>query len=341
MKNYIGISRDHSGSMRSISLSAGRDYNNTISSIKQESERHNIDTIVSVVECGVGRSGIVRRDVVNSNVTALKPIEDYSYIADGYSTPLFDSVGELIALLESVPDKNDPDVSFLVMIITDGEENSSKKWTANSLTRKIQELQATDRWSFIFRVPRGGRRRLRMLGIPDGNILEWDQTEQGMQASSQATCAAFTSYYSDRSLGKTSTQKFYTDLSDISINDVQNNLQDISKSIQTFRVKTSEHGIQIRDFVEKKIKTPMVKGTAFYQLSKTEKVQEYKKIIIRDRIKGHVYSGSAARHMLGLPQYGEIKLIPGTHGQYDVFIQSTSVNRKLVADTDVLLWMNA
>jgi hypothetical protein len=271
----------------------------------------------------------------------LKPIEDYRYVADGYSTPLLDSVGELIELLENVPDKHDPEVSFLVMIITDGEENSSRKWNSRRLTEKIRELQATDRWTFIFRVPRGGRRTLQGFGIPDGNILEWDQTEKGMQASSAATCEAFTSYYSDRSVGKKSTQKFFTNLADISIGEVKESLKDISSEIKTFRVKTSEHGIQVRDFVEGKIKTDMKKGTAFYQLSKTEKVQEYKKIIIRDRIKGHTYSGSAARNMLGLPQYGEIRLVPGTHGQYDVFIQSTSVNRKLVADTDVLLWMNA
>jgi hypothetical protein len=31
-------------------------------------------------------------------------------------------------------------------------------------------------------------------------------------------------------------------------------------------------------------------------------------------------------------------LAPGQHGQYEIFIQSTSTNRKLVEDTNVMVW---
>ena len=117
-------------------------------------------------------------------------------------------------------------------------------------------------------------------------------------------------------------------------------LVDVSNQVTIHRVKTVDHGIQIRDYVEQKLKKVYIRGSVFYQLTKTEKVQDYKEIAIRDRIKGHVYTGASARDLLGLPEYGEIKLIPGSHGQYDVFIQSTSVNRKLVADTDVLILNN-
>jgi hypothetical protein len=126
----------------------------------------------------------------------------------------------------------------------------------------------------------------------------------------------------------------------VDISKVKRTLVDVSNQVTTHRVKTADHGIQIRDFVEQKLKKIYIRGSVFYQLSKTEKVQDYKEIAIRDRIKGHIYTGSNARELLGLPEYGEIKLIPGSHGQYDVFIQSTSVNRKLVADTDVLILNN-
>ena len=171
MKNYIGISRDHSASMRGLEAAASSDYNDNIASIKEGSAEHNIDTIVSVVKCGVGRAATVEREVVNSNVIALNPIKAGQYVADGNATPLFDSVGDLIEQLESVPDANDLDVSFIVMVITDGGENSSRKWTGSSIAKKIAELRKTDRWTFSFRVPRGYKRELAQYGIRVNTIV--------------------------------------------------------------------------------------------------------------------------------------------------------------------------
>ena len=74
MKTYFGISRDHSGSMRGIARAAARDYNSLIQSIKENSAAEQIDTIVSVVKCGVGVRGSIERDVTNSNVQTLQPI---------------------------------------------------------------------------------------------------------------------------------------------------------------------------------------------------------------------------------------------------------------------------
>ena len=337
MKNYVGISRDHSLSMSSIALAAGRDYNDNIASIKEGAIEHNIDTIVSVVKCGAGRPAAVVREVINSNVQMLQPIKDGHYITDGNSTPLFDSVGDLIEQLQAVPDANDENVSFVVMIITDGEENSSKKWSGQTVGAKIKELQATDRWTFVFRVPRGSRRALTQYGIPAGNILEWDQTDRGVQAASVATRSAVKSFYAARASGVKSTDKFYADLSEVSISDVKTALVDISGQVSVYVVAANNNGVQIRDFVEAQGIT-FTKGCAFYQLSKTEEVQDYKQLAIRDKISGAVYSGFAARDMLGLPHTGTCKLAPGQHGQYDIFIQSTSVNRKLVEKTNVMVW---
>lgn len=341
MKNYIGISRDHSASMRSIEHAAARDYNDNIAAIRDGSTREGQDTIVSVVKCGVGQRGSIEREVVNSNVSKLKPLNESRYGATGWSTPLFDSVGDLIEILEAAPDKDKGDVSFLVMAITDGLDNASRRWSASSLSRKIQQLQGTDRWTFVFRVPRGYKRSLVGMGIPEGNILEWDQTEQGVQVATIATRQAFDAYYSDRSRGLTSTRNFYTtDLSKVTARTVKSKLIDISDEVDFWNVQSQHDGMQIRDFVERKLRRgEMKKGAAFYQLTKPEKeVQDYKQIAIRDKKTKAVYSGVEARNILGLPHNGTVKVVPGNHGAYDIFIQSTSVNRKLVAGTQVMYW---
>ncbi len=320
--------------MYTIAKAAARDYNSNILAIKEAAQTNNLDTIISVVKCGVGVRASIDREIINSNVQVLQPIPEASYIADGHGTPLFDSVGELIEIMSAVPDASNQEVSFLVMIITDGQNNVERKWTAQKLSNKIQELQATDRWTFVFRVPRGYRSALVRFGIPEGNILEWDQTERGVAAASTATNAAMTSYFTDRKRGVGSTTKFYADLSKVSLNEVKQNLDDISGKVKKFFVKPQEHGAAIRAFVEQH--APFQIGSAFYQLTKTEKVQEAKQICIADKNTGAIYTGYSARDLLGLPHYGAITLVPQKTGNFDVFVQSTSVNRKLVGGTTVL-----
>lgn len=332
-KNYIGISRDHSGSMASIARAAARDYNSTITSIQQESVTAGLDTIVSVVQCG-GYG--VERETVNSSIAALKPLVESHYRASG-GTPLWDSVGDLIEQFEATPDANDTNVSFLVMAITDGEENGSYRYTTRSLMEKIKKLQATDRWTFVFRVPKGYARSLASQGIPAGNILEWEQSDRGMQASTQATSSAFAGYYQAMAKGVRATDKFYTNVASISQTELKAALIDISSQVNVWNVPVT---VAIKPFCEAQLNgQAMAKGGAFYQLTKTEdEVQDYKQIAIRDKNTGAVYSGAAARDMLGLPQYGMARVAPGDHGGYDVYIQSTSINRKLPAGTTLLYW---
>jgi hypothetical protein len=339
LKNYIGMSRDHSGSMRNIARAAARDYNDNIAAIREASVSNGQDTIVSVVKCGVGRTGTVERESVFSSVQVLKDLAESAYDTDGASTPLWDSVGDLIEQFECAPDVNEPGVSFLIMAITDGQENSSRKYNARTLAQKMNQLQATDRWSFVFRVPRGGRYQLENLGIPSGNILEWDQTERGVQVASAANLKAFTNFYESRSKGLTSTRGFYTtDLTGVSAKTIASKLIDISGDVKFWNVDSDA---QIRPFVEGKLGKAMKKGGAFYQLMKKEdEVQDYKVICIRDKKSGAVYTGVEARNVLGLPHHGTVKVAPGNHGGYDIFIQSTSVNRRLVKGTQLMYWEN-
>lgn len=331
MKNYIGMIRDHSGSMYSLARAAQRDYNDTVSAIQAAAVANNQDTIVSVVRCG----GTVQREVVNSNVKVLQPLTSYS--ASG-GTPLFASVLEIISILKAVPDYNDENVSFLVMATTDGQATDPEN--ASRLVSAIRELQGTDRFTFVFRVPRGYSSQLTRYGIQPGNILEWDQTERGMQVAQQANTQAFNEYFVNRGTGMKSTSKFYANLADVDLKDVQTQLTDISGSAQFFPVSSAEHEMQIRDFVESKLNgAPMVKGGAFYQLVKTEpKVQDYKRIAIRSKADGKVYAGDAARDMLALPKIGTCRLAPDELGDFEVYIQSTSTNRKVAAGTNLMYW---
>jgi hypothetical protein len=97
----------------------------------------------------------------------------------------------------------------------------------------------------------------------------------------------------------------------------------------------------IRDFVTR-AGHQYTTGCAFYELSKREKIQAGKKIAVAEkdaatgRMTGKVFTGPAARQVLGLPE-AEVTVTPGSNTAYTVFVQSTSVNRKLVPGTKLLV----
>ena len=101
---------------------------------------------------------------------------------------------------------------------------------------------------------------------------------------------------------------------------------------QIMRVDTDQ---SIRDFVEDNGLT-FKKGRGFYQLTKTETIQEYKEIVLRDDHTSDLYSGEKARELLGLPRSGSIRTRPVVPHGYTAFVQSTSYNRKLIGGTEFL-----
>jgi len=139
---------------------------------------------------------------------------------------------------------------------------------------------------------------------------------------------------------------FQPDMSKVSKSAVIN-LTDLS---QDFRVWNVDNGIStIRDFVEDKLRNIKLNktlgrqyqiGRAYYQLTKTEEVQASKDMVILDKNTNALYGGQEARSLLGCPTGISFKIKPAIHShQYDIFIKSTSVNRKLINGTKLLYFV--
>lgn len=335
-KQYVGLVRDHSGSMDIHKRKAIKDYNSTIESIRTNSNAHNIDTIVSVVECGGEyNSWNSRMKVVvqNSSINALLPLNDYKCYG---GTPLFESVGALIDIFKKVPDYNSPDVAFLIMAVTDGEDNQSPNWE-RKIAGEIRTLQASDKWTFVFRVPTGhyAKTLTRSKGIYEGNVAEWELTEAGFAAAQVQTDVAFKGYYEARSRGFTSNSTFFTNIDTARMKQDVTKLDNVSSAVQ---LHTVSHQAKIKEFVQNELRACYIPGTIYYELRKKEKVQPQKQLMIVDKTTGAIYAGYQARDLLSLPRDVNIKVSPGYHGNYDIFIQSTSVNRILYPSQKVAYW---
>jgi hypothetical protein len=268
-------------------------------------------------------------------VDKIKPLVS---VNTGGMTALYDGVGTCAERLKKLQKKNDPTTAFCVMVVTDGEENYSSRFDAEMLRKLMAETQGTDKWTYAFSVPNNSYKAalVSRLGIPAGNVTVWDTTSVSGHKNMAATnIGATNSYYVTRSLGATQSTSFYTDLSNVTSKDLKKDLVDVSDEFRAFRVHEEQ---DIKSLVEDRTKKPYVLGSTFYELTKPEAIQAHKDIlIVAKKNKKPVYGGADARDVLGLPSTGTVKVKPGNHGDWNVFVQSTSTNRKLVRGTEVLV----
>ena len=334
LKTHMAFCLDESGSVRGISKALVDSYNKNVQGIKEAIFKEGQEATISAFAFG----GEVAHRTLYSGVQiqTVKPLPSNGIKPYG-STPLFDSLLKAIKELEKYDD-GDFDTCFVVSVVTDGEENSSRdlKKAINLMNDKIK----TDRWTFTFMVPNKSQINFsRCFNIPMGNIQGWDTTSQkGTEEAFHTNTMAYEKYFSSRTQGVRSTQTFYSDLSNVSIKDVKKSLADISKDVKFY---TTNKVMEIRPMAIE-VTGDYIKGSVFYQLVKPEKVvQPYKLIAIRNKVNGKVYAGSAARQMLGIDVNHNIRLAPGDHGEWDIFIQSTSVNRKINPGNYIMVWLDA
>ena len=97
-----------------------------------------------------------------------------------------------------------------------------------------------------------------------------------------------------------------------------------------FQVFAVDEDINVKDFCNKMGITFSV-GRGFYEFTKPEIVQKKKEIVLMNKTTGELYEGSVARTIAGIgPNEDNARIKPGSLPKYRMFIQSTSVNRKLI-----------
>lgn len=328
--NYIAVALDVSGSMSHLLGKATQVCNEIFATAKVKSEEEGQETYVALVTFG----SLVRVIFQPVNVKYWKPIEQPALCG---MTAMFDGVGKAAEILKAAPASASDDVSYLVVTIGDGLENQSQTWSAHKIKQLMLEDQ--DRWTYAFNLPIGsGQTFARQFGIPEENIREWEANATGIQQTSVATQSAMGNYFTARSAGATNVRNFYevtANLDSLKTNVVKAKLDDISNKFKPLEVPKE---MAIKDFVESK-GYAYVTGAAFYELSKPEKVQPNKDVLIMERGKKAIWGGDEARKLIGLPTDGvsHAKLTPGNLSQYRILVKSTSHNRILVRGTLVLL----
>jgi hypothetical protein len=327
LTNHFAIVFDRSGSMQSCKDAAQNAGNANIHAIQEQAQKTGQMTTVTVCQF----DNEINFDYV---MMPAKDAKDFKLVPRN-DTALIAAVLKTIEKLAAFPDVDQKTTSFVVQVVTDGAENASGRHsgaTWDALKKKLSEMQGTDRWTFVFLVPNEyAKNHLVQMGVPTGNIEVWEATDKGAKEMEVKTSAAIGSYYSVRSAGATKSSNYFKpDLSKLKPEDLAK-LTDIRGNCYLWNVDKEQ---PIQAFVESKL-GHYQPGKAFYPLTKKEEVQSYKQIALRDRMTEALYTGPEARALIGLPN-SDVKIEPGDHGKFDIFIMSTSNNRKLVRGSKLL-----
>lgn len=170
---YNLIILDESGSMRSIYNQALSGINETLATIRSNQEIFPLHrNYVSIVTFEGDASGVkLRRDRIP--VGSIKDMTAKDY-APGGCTPLYDAMGiSITRLAESIL----PNDRVMVTIITDGEENSSTRYSGKAIKEMVSR-QREKGWTFAYiGANQDAVEVARELNI--NNALNFDATPEG------------------------------------------------------------------------------------------------------------------------------------------------------------------
>lgn len=136
-------------------------------------------------------------------VVAGKRIAKASHLTDAtYSprggTPLYDAIGTLIeradARVAKRVAKRAPAEDQVVVIVTDGLENSSRTWTQSKVNKLIEKRRSRG-WTFVFLgANQDSYEAGRDLGVDGGNTSNWAPDARGMEVAMASTSRAMIAY---------------------------------------------------------------------------------------------------------------------------------------------------
>lgn len=329
---------DSSGSMGGIKDATIKAFNQLVEDIKVESAKVGLKT-PRVTLYTFGESGHpTLQKYFRQPVDTLMALDGATYRPAG-NTPLYACIEEAIeAIMANSDIANSKDNAVVINVITDGENNMPER-TVGGTAKALQRVTATGRFTVAVMVPRGRKdgllREFGRYGIQAGNVTEWDATAKGVAQASIVNTSSVMSFMGARSMGVTSVDNYYVqpDLSKLTVQDLTN-LDDLSG---IYRVYNVDQEARIDEFVYGRTGKDYVIGSAFYQLTKNERrVQPGKGILLRDKYTKKIYGGAQARRLIGLPDGINATVEPGNHAQFDIFVESTSVNRLLPRGSMVL-----
>lgn len=326
--NHIALVLDASGSMQHLASQVVKVADDQINHLASRSKELDQETRVTVYTFE-GRN--ITCLIYDKDVLRLPSIKGLYKI--GGDTPLIKATLQALDDLKQTPELYG-EHAFLTYVLTDGQENSSGI-NPNVLAARLASLP--DNWTVATFVPNAtGVHEAKKFGFLKDNIAVWDTSStKGVEAVGATIRRTTDQFMQARASGVRGYRNLFTlDTAGLTNRAVQS-LDKLGPG--QFRMLAVRVDSPISTFVERELRRPYRLGEGYYQLTKPVEVQPQKTVAIFDKRAYAVFTGDNARDLIGLPRTHTVRVNPASTPNYEIFIQSTSTNRKLLAGTNLLL----
>lgn len=204
-KTYVVMVLDESGSMAHGQDVTINNFNEQIQTLKANTAE-GAETLVSLIKF----SYTAKVAYENKAVGEVPMLDNLSYVPNG-STSLYDAIGLAVSTVKKDADF-DKNSAALIVILTDGEENSSKEFRGDNIGKLVADLEKTNQWTFTLMGPQANLHRMAdILNVRKGNIAGFDPFSVNSRSFAGATMTvAVSNYMTNRSLGETTMDCFYS-----------------------------------------------------------------------------------------------------------------------------------
>lgn len=212
LRTYIAICIDRSGSMRKSYAATLQGVNEQIAVIRKDAATPGMETYISLYFFNHN----VEPQYKLRSVNLLEDVTEKDYIVDG-DTAMFDCMGQAITDLRRETEITDPNNSYLVVMVSDGKERCSKRFTQDGVGALIKECTDSKQWTFSYL---GANQNLgavsKVLNISRGNMANYSADMKGSATAWKETNKKLGSFLKARRTGVQSTANFHSENDSIS-----------------------------------------------------------------------------------------------------------------------------
>lgn len=167
---------DKSGSMNAIKPATISGFNEYINGLKNQDGNF-------LFSLTLFDSMDIETRYVNKPINEIEPLTDKTYQPNA-GTPLYDAVISTVEKVSAEVEKMKDEPAVLVVIMTDGEENSSTKHDEKCLKDLIHRLEHKGNFTFVYMgANQDAWANAAKFGIDAGNTYSWMSTSDGATRS--------------------------------------------------------------------------------------------------------------------------------------------------------------
>lgn len=209
-KTHVVMIIDKSGSMHSIRRQAVENYNEQIQQMKENSKDQEITASL------ITFNGNVFEHLWRAPADGLEESDLDSFTTAG-NTALYDAIGYTVTKIRSEAPADD-DTAYLLIIISDGEENASIHYNSEQIRGMLEEVKATGRWTVSYMGCSAHQLETvaQSLNISPANMAVWSNASAEAASSSlRSSRSRQEGYYQMRTKGLSSTSNLYNDVDEV------------------------------------------------------------------------------------------------------------------------------